>query len=604
MFNNWQINRILLSTGFILISILNLENSSNIAEGQELSVYLAYPVSYWIIFILLIDLFILSLLQKKSTQIGNLSRILSVFGILFAYFILLMQPLIRNYFLYGRGDIIYHTGQVMSILGNGFLLPENHYPIVHILMTIFNLFTNINITIISIIFFYILFLYFVAGSIILARKLSKNNWHGYLVVVFPLYLSYMYLTVHPSILSLYSSIYIFSLLMSYGEGMKNQCSKSFIILLTIFAIFLTICHPFTTIITVVFILCAFVTIYLLVHHIHLIQLNKNSKYILSILLYLMLVIVISFFLWYTSYAIFTRGLLTISDFLISFESSRPSIIESYATTANINLSVNQQIELVVVRYLPISMTILISLLYSIYSILQMRSMKMDLKHLIVIDLFLVSFLIGVLTLIFPLFEYDLIRNFRFCIILAVFCSMLAFINGPWSVFNVGLSRKVIFAIYIIIIINFSIFAPFGSPHTMTRNSQVSYGEESGIYWFLKNFDVELPQISINYGAIGRYLFLFNDLKKDYSNDEIEEITTMEGLLIGVNLPLDILESDLTNFTGYIILSDIDKVNPYVLPKNIRMRIPTYSKESLCRTINLNKIDSIYDNCNMHIHIIN
>lgn len=98
--------------------------------SYEVSIYNAFPRILWVNFIL-IDVLALFWVLFDSK---NGHRAIMI-GILFLnQLTILLLPLFRGYFIYGRFDVLEHLGRVKDILLTGNIGSGNFYPIMHILI--------------------------------------------------------------------------------------------------------------------------------------------------------------------------------------------------------------------------------------------------------------------------------------------------------------------------------------------------------------------------------------------------------------------------------------------------------------------------------------
>jgi hypothetical protein len=106
------------------------------ARGYEMSIYGNIPGWIWMFLILSIAIAI----SINWQQDGNNLAIYYVMFMSICFILLL--PIIKGYFMYGRGDALTHVGTIREILGTGTIEQSNIYPVIHILGSSISLITG------------------------------------------------------------------------------------------------------------------------------------------------------------------------------------------------------------------------------------------------------------------------------------------------------------------------------------------------------------------------------------------------------------------------------------------------------------------------------
>lgn len=114
------------------------------AAGYEVSLYTAYPVTFWIAIVLTIFVGQLLVLEDAtaSRQCGYWKRGYAL--LVTASGILLFLPTMRYQYVMGRADTLTLAGGIEYITATHALQPDNYYPMIHLLTASLSFFTGID----------------------------------------------------------------------------------------------------------------------------------------------------------------------------------------------------------------------------------------------------------------------------------------------------------------------------------------------------------------------------------------------------------------------------------------------------------------------------
>ena len=103
------------------------------ASGYEVSLYTAYPVAFWISIVLTIFVGQLLVLEDvlDSRPAGYWKRGYAL--VVAASGLLLFLPTVRYQYVMGRADTLTFAGGIDYVVANHALLPDNYYPMLHLL---------------------------------------------------------------------------------------------------------------------------------------------------------------------------------------------------------------------------------------------------------------------------------------------------------------------------------------------------------------------------------------------------------------------------------------------------------------------------------------
>jgi len=219
----------------------------------EFSIYSSLPLTFWtsLIISILIGFIILYATLRYSSRAYSL---LGVSVILLSNTILLLLPIIRGYFIYGRGDVLTHIGWMNTIIDTG-SIQYLHYPVDHILGAIITYLTGVStFTITSLIPF--IFSILLIPSIFI---LSKLVLHSNKQVIFAVILGSMMLFGNNYHLLFAPSHEIFLLLPLSLFIFIKSCSSDlhirYKILFLLIIISTVLFHPMNSIILIFIIVC-------------------------------------------------------------------------------------------------------------------------------------------------------------------------------------------------------------------------------------------------------------------------------------------------------------------------------------------------------------
>ena len=304
-FFNKNLIKILITISCILtfFALLSLENTLPITH-YEASIYLAAPL-FWFLIILSNLILIFCIIMQAQNE--NYEYFWLLFSLLILNnFIILAQPLIKGYFGYGSSDPWNHYKISKSIIDSG-NIGDDYYPITHLLITEISEITSLKIetamkllpAYFSII--YTIFIYF------LGKEVFKNKQYTFILVAVSstFLLAYYQISVYPQGLSILILPLIFYLFFR-SDTIK---SINYIIMLILFLFLMPFFHPFVEITLIACLIAAEIIKYLLDRK----SVNIN-KPMISIIL---------FFTWWSSFAVFARGVKKLNTWMFSEVTSVP-----------------------------------------------------------------------------------------------------------------------------------------------------------------------------------------------------------------------------------------------------------------------------------------
>lgn len=471
----------LLSSLLLLISLFIILLTQESIK-YEISIYEAYPFYLWIFLILTIFISILALIFSSK---DTLSQKYSFFGIsivLLANFILLILPLIRNYYIFGNADVLSHFGYILDILKSGYLI-SNMYPIYHILAAITTDISNLNIRYVLMIFPPLFFLFYIVSFYLLYKQLFKDRIKSTIAIAFTL------IPVLSTNLTLFApftqSILLipFFLYFYFKSRMSNNPIPFSIITLTI-AVFITFFHPLTIVIIMLILgIIEFSKIY----GSKILLKDIKSQFKLRNSYTLIAVILVIFFSWQFYAYLILNSLQSIFGWLIG--ESAGSQLQNVASVIDYG---QPNITQLLKSLFNIYGQFLIIGIFSILSIVIL--LKVNKKKLVFYEIFssagFLMFFIWSIFTFSSVYIFGFTRIYSIALIFANFLifSLIYLIMSKNNNFNHEKLFKILMGLLILTIIYFSVFNLYFSPIINYPNPQVTKSEIIGMETFFENRD--------------------------------------------------------------------------------------------------------------------
>ncbi len=309
----------IISNIFIFIALLILLRTP-VASTYEISIYSVLPVYFWIFIIAAILVGISVLIHSYRTN--DKIWIFGFISILIADSVLLFLPVIRNYYFFGRGDVLIHIGNMINILDLG-RIGSNTYPLVHIFGAAMYYLTNIPFNLITIYMMPFFSLLFIISFYLLFKNKIKGKEIP-LALIFSSILLYgpMQITFAPfNIAFLLIPLFLYC----YINSRQSYHKLPFSVITLLLTFFITFSHPIVT---------AFLIIILLVFELS----NKiYSKFFLKSKLEinnpynLILIMLVILLMWQSYTYVMINSLKSVFNFVFGETFTGSSQLESYSS---------------------------------------------------------------------------------------------------------------------------------------------------------------------------------------------------------------------------------------------------------------------------------
>ncbi len=478
---------------FSLIISLIILSSVPKENGFEISIYDAFPITFWFFFILT---FIIGLIIIFIHSIFKIRGSFSIIGSILSSMILLVLVFlrtIRGYPFADPQDLNQHYSSIQQIVNTGFLQTGDFYPIIHVHSAIFKYVLDFQYELIADIITFCILIISVIFIYLITRSISKSNQVALFCICFgfiPIF-GYGYY-FHPSVLSIFFILIILYLIF---KNVRINNHKEIVVLLLIFGIFINFFHPITAIFLIIILFSLYVYSFLLPHltkALIFVKMDLKNK-IAKNLGIIPLCLTIIFFMWYLYFSYIGGNIKKFYEFVIEGYGS-----STFISTSNLversGMSFHQILSLLVNIYgvtcIYLIITVFGSIIYITYNVKTKKSISSS--YLIFILLFGITSAIAFLIFFTQTAENDLIRIFRMPLLIATILSgLLLFIIYNENICNIkNLFKKntliILFLILMTFLTCFSFQGYYTSPAIAKNNYQITYMEIQGTQWMINH----------------------------------------------------------------------------------------------------------------------
>jgi len=588
---------------FLVLALYIIESTPP-ASKYEISIYDAYPPYFWLFIIVSVGCGIWLLILQAFSQSSVNSLRVSLTIIFLTNLIVLLLPLFRGYAIYGRGDTLSHIGYMRDLITMGHI-NSNFYPIIHII--------GIELKDIlaipyggTVIFLYSLFyILWIINIFLLASVVAEHRSQVLLIVAFssPLVFKAFHLKIHPSFLALF----MLPLILYFAHKLKkfkdNRVENT--IALVILAFLVTFAHPIVALYVIVVLLVFDFSEFLNGRFIETRGSSASSQIRSKRFTGTSLIVLVTFFAWYLSFAYIEHSMRTVYNWLI--HQNIPTLFQhQLASLAEANLSIFQTIRLFMIRYGSIAIFFFVSVLAILLTMrIMLKKGQAVSRNIFNYSLqFIVASIIGAAEMFGFFVEYNPVRTFRLMLVMSVVLCGLTFYSLPVEYFSkyrgellLKKYRKVKFFIFVIIISIFllNLFSVYHSPLSSEPNHHVTYGEVRGMQWFLEHqvlkYQNKNVEISRNRFQVWRFGDLLLGRETPYfERDWWNPYATPPHFRYGNNATF----AEFFEFKRmYIIMCELDRVVNKFYPKNVWPKVSYFTNEDFGRINTDPTVNKIY-----------
>ena len=583
------------------------------AINYEIDIYLVYPWYFWMFLILSTFIGILILLQSYVSRLKNNYWILGFAAILLSNFILLTLPTIRNYVIFGRGDILTHIGWMKNIVGNG-SFGHDMYPNIHILGTVTHYFSGVTLENISVLIFPVFSIFYILSFYLLYTEIFKDKFKVILAMAFTSIM--VFGTSQTSFAPFNLSFFIIPIFIYLYFKEKSINELNFRILLLLAVPFILLFHPLTSLMLLVSLVIIEFSFYIHSKITKSVRINRSEAEYSWIFSYILIIIFITGLIIWKSYLYqIQNGIDTFFSFFLNGLS--PNISNTVAVTQKANLK--DLISTILFIY-GNWIVIIVTCFISIYILIKKNLFPIKLRSYKIFDIFLslenyqiysiIGFLFFTIISVFvyiklPLFGFTRILEFAiFFANFLIFSLFYVIFKSRNKILNFNKHMKIlVIALIIFPIICFSTFNLYLSPLTITPNEQVTTSEINGMETFFDNKNNNTRTLEL---GISQYRFLayINGEQADQYGQDINirnisnpSITTPIDHF-GFNNNTSI--GQYYNSTLYLLINQVgEESNPTLYPRY--ENVWRFTPQDFVKLNESQQIMLIYNNGNLKIY---
>jgi hypothetical protein len=415
--------------------------------------------------------------------------LLGLFSVIFANLILLNLPVFRGYAFPDSHDTLAHVGFTLDIMETGHLSSIDIYPVTHLWLTGISLVTQLSQQMGISIFVSSIYLLFLLGIYLLARRISGSHGSGLLALAFaspPIF--YMLLLVT---LPFGLSLLLFPLLLYiFHSGKLNSIAYTILFLFMCFL--LTYFHPITPLF-IIAILVTFGLYSLLSNWNH--STSVRPKVVIAFPNWMLLTFItlMCFYTWYLSFASVQSDLKSVIESVVAGFNLSPAEV-TISSVQQYGFSLSQLVKIYIFRFGIMTLYIILALFctsLTLFKIIRQRHkelVKNPMNLAYILQLFVSLFISAVFTFIFrSMFESQrsLMSPTLFAIIVIglVYYPLLTQVIYLQSKYKI--IRNFVVAIVLINATIIGVFGYFPSPNILLNNYQATYSQIAGASWTVR-----------------------------------------------------------------------------------------------------------------------
>lgn len=599
MFQKTKLDFFISLIAFIFITItLGIIINVPPATGYELTIYDAYPPYFWLSLITSSACGIGILLHQAATRNRSSWWLVGLCAILMSNSVLLSLPYLHGYFFFPAGDAQSHIGMMLDIITTSHIDANNFYPIIHILGVNFCYITGINIGVLPTIFTILWDVVFLLGMYCLSKMITHDLKHSLLIVAFasPLIFSHMQVLIHPSMFS----IFMIPLLLYFFHKYEAHDSRSIDLLcLLLIGVAIILSHPMTGIFIIAIVLCFAISNTLYNRWTH----DRMAKSIMSDTSHTIIVVAALssiWFIWYFPFISIQSNIQAVFEFLF-FGNGVPLIEVQMMTLTEAGITPFQTIQLFIYSYGAIFILLAIS---SIAVMITFRNFLQK-KTTRVVFSYSLQFILALGFSAFSLFgltgEYSVVRISRFFLMMCPIVSGLVFYQYFVRLPNSNHTNKsirnkliIIIAVAIISVGALNTLNVYGSPRTVVANWQVTEMENTGHIWFSLHYDPTVSTSTItdiaSFSRFEHFNFGYSTCPQQYRVKNPTLISSHFGYDQNSSISITLNSED-----QYLITSQRGRLDPMIIPENIRYKAHIYDLNDFDKLANDEHAARTYSN---------
>jgi len=528
----------LISAIFIVICLM----LSSPARSYELSIYSQFSTYFWFLVLLsLVSSSIVVIFSSKAKLIH-----LGLGLIILVNTLIIALPIFRGYFVYSRGDIISHIGNIKEIVASGSVPSQNFYPGIHILSSNIALVTEIPFGLLFQLLSLVFYLFFICSIYVLFRYGFNYTRYKYLVLIGTLLIfGTSHINIIPNVMVFFFLPIILYLLIKVNTDKKVTSLSSIYFILTLYVIF---SHPIASVYVLFIIILFSLFMYISQKKSFSTLITKLNRSTTRITIGLLSI----WFFWYFLFPTIQHGFKNVIISLF-YESDVNPALSSYTEGYSVyGVRLIDAAQIITFRFGLNLILLLVSIVVVFLFLLKSRkNFLLSLFDEKFTGFFIAGFGIFVLWSGINALAYfvTFTRVFKWFIFFSIFIIGVLMINPTYS----GKKRYKTFVILICILIILSVFSVYPSPMSKSGNRQVPSEEYHGSDWIFENigpnesyWQFGTSRRRMSHLIYGRYSVL-------------ERVHSMEEKNMPKHFGYSDHEQVGQNFSGYIIHTDLTRL---------------------------------------------
>jgi len=514
--------------------------------------------------------------------------------LILAYIVISIIPPLRGYVIYGRADILTHSGLVKDILSTGNFGPYNQYPVLHTFIAQITRICDIDyIAVMNYLpslfaFVNVISIYLLSKTVLSNRgQVLMATACGTLLVVWG---NITFATRYGCFPTSLSTLIVPLVLFIYFKA-KDTRSFQYHVMLIMFLVLMPFFHPLCAAVLILFFIIIEISPVLSKRFIGIRKISQNSLNTVHqrINLAPAFILFVVLFCWISGFIFFTNHLISLYDFLLGDISRyKGEIISGWLSDLELGLG-----DTVILFFKLYGDIFIYCILAAIAIILIIRRYRISPDISLGRSLALAACLsVSGLLLVFLLVT-NIVSPMRMLGFISIFSTVL----GGFVLYELGKSKKfykIIVISVLAVVAVIGIFHTYNSPYTLLPNDQFTRMERQGYSWAFSHGDGDTAFVTFGVPSIFRFGNAALGIKGTGERDDIT---------IRVNVP------DHFNYDLYQTLGEsFNKDTYFVITKSniltfteLWTEIDRYSKSDLVELESDPTVTRLYSNGELKIY---